>query len=257
MIIFDEKDYAQRIINSGHYQTLQHQGRERKALARYLKYDMGYNDYEIKQKVSEIKSKRKEKYDSDIWDATMNRVIETYDNADYIKDYKVGISQAEIDTILDQPTTELRNLLFVLTVYFKWARNTREYLCMRGTDTWVKEADLDCCKLAGLSKLRKAERIQLFNILYHKGVYKSDYIRKYHDIFTLPFIDDKTPVIVIQDFNEILAYLEQYLNPDSCTHCEVCGALIHKSAHNRVRCKWCNMNRKHKKGEQTNVCFTR
>lgn len=249
MIIFDEKDYAERILKSGHYQTLQYQGRERRALARYLKYDLGYNDFEIKQMVSKIKSRRKEVFDRATWDMVMNKLLQVYDKSDYIKGFKVGISKSEIDIILDQPTIELRNLLFALTVYFKWARHTKERLCMRGADTWVKEADLDCCKIAGIDKLRKTERIKLFSILLKKGVYQSDYIRRYCDIFTLPFIDDKTPVIVIDNFNDIMAYLENYINPNSCTHCASCGALIYKNTNKRRFCKWCSTNRKHKKGE--------
>lgn len=248
MIIFDEKDYAERIMKSGHYQTLQHQGRERRALARYLKYDLGYNDFEIRKTVAGIKSNRKEIYDEQIWNDIMNKLISVYDNADYIKDFKVGISQSELDIILNQPTIELRNLLFVMTVYFKWARNTRERLCMRGTDTWVKEADLDCCKIAGLDKLRKPERIKLFNILFTNGVYKTDYIRRYNSIFTLPFIDDKTPVIVIDNFSEILAHLENYIDPNTCTRCTECNALIYKTSNRKHLCQWCADNRKHKRG---------
>lgn len=245
MIIFDEKKYAEKIIRFGYYQTLQFLGKERRAVARYLKYDMGYSDYEITKAITNIKSRKKELYDDDVWENVMVKLLNGYDKSEYIKDYRVGISQTELDIILDQPTIELRNLLFVLLVYFKWARNTKSRLCMRGTDTWVKEEDLDCCKIAGLNKLRKSERVDLFSILYKKGVYKSDFIRKYNNIFTLPFVDDKKPVIVIDDFTEIIAHLENYIDPNKCTHCIECGALTYKTSNRQKACKMCSKNRKH------------
>lgn len=226
-------------MRAGCYQTLQHQGKERRALARYLKYDLGYNDYQIKETVSKIKSKRKEIFDDDIWDEIMSKLLDKFDKGEYIKDLKVGISESELDVILNQPTTELRDLLWVLTVYFKWARNTKERLCMRGTNEWVKEADLDCCRLAGLERLRKNERIQLFNILVKNKLYNSDYIRRYHSIFTLPFIDDKKPVIIINDYNDIVAHLENYINSTSCIKCEECGSLVRKKTNNQRYCTIC------------------
>lgn len=235
-------------MRTGYYQTIKHQGQERRALARYLKYELSYGDKEIKDTLSSIKSKRKEMFDNDIWDEIMDRLLVSYDNSEYIRGFQVGISQGELDVILSQPTLELRNLLFTLTVYFKWARSTKERLCMRGDDTWVKEADLDCCKLAGIDKMRKQERTKLFNALYVSGVYQTDFIRRYNDIFKLSFIDDRTPVIVIEDFNEIVAHLENYLDPKSCTKCSVCGSLIYKTNNRKHMCKWCSNYRKHKKG---------
>lgn len=231
-------------MQSGNYQTLKWQGRERRALARYLKYDLGYNNFQIKETVTSIKSKREEVYHEEDWHFIMQKMIEYFDKGEYVKDIPVGISKTELEVILDQPTIELRNLLFVLTVYFKWARKTKERLCRRGTDEWVKEADLDVCRMAGLDKLRKAERNNMFYILGQKEVYKSDFIRRYENIFTLPFIDDKTPVIVINDYEEVLANLENYLNPDNCRKCSKCGVLIYRTSNVRHLCKWCAEHRK-------------
>lgn len=247
MIIFNERDYAERIIDSGWYHTLQYQGQERRALAKYLKYKRGYDDQQIKDFVGRIKSKRKEIYDDDVYESIMDKLVEKYDKTEYVYDLKVGVSQDELNIILLQPTIELRNLLFVLLVYYKWALQTQDRLCVRNNTIWVKEADLDCCKIARLGNLRKDERIKLFSDLYSSGLYDSDYIRRYHNIFTLNFVDDKEPVIVIDDFHDILAHLEYYLDPNSCIHCSYCNSLIHKTGHNHKMCKECRKHRKHQK----------
>lgn len=247
MIIFNERDYAKRILNSGYFQTLKYQGQERRAIAKYLKYDKDYNDQQIKKTITNIKSRRKEIYDNDIWDSIMNKLIDKYDKSEYVCDINVGISQTELSIILSQPTIELRNLLFVLLVYYKWAIQTKEKSFIRKDAIWVREADLECCKLAHLEDLRKNERVTLFSELYKSKLYNTDYVRKYHNIFTLTFVDDNEPIIIIEDFCDILAYLEQYLNSNKYTECSECGSLIFRTSNRRKLCKMCANNRKHRK----------
>lgn len=247
MIIFNEKDYAERVIKSGYFQTLKYQGQERRAVAKYLKYEKGYDNQQIRDAITSIKSRRKEMYDEDIWDGIMDKLIINYDKSEYLCDIEVCISQSELDIVLSQPTIEMRNLLFVLLVYYKWAVQTREKSFMRKEHIWVREADLDCCKLAHLDKLKRDERISLFGALYRTNLYNTDYVRKYRNIFTLTFIDDNEPVIIIKDFHDILAYLENYLDPSSCLHCSECGSLICKTGRNHKMCSSCRNNRRHQK----------
>lgn len=247
MIIFNEKDYAERVIKSGYFQTLKYQGQERRAVAKYLKYEKGYNDQQIKNAITKIKSRRKEIYDEDIWDSIMDKLIINYDKSSYLSDIKVGISQSELDIILAQSTIELRNLLFSLLVYYKWARQVGERSFIRKEHIWVREADLDCCKLAHLDDLKRDERINLFGELYRTGLYSTDYVRKYRNIFTLNFIDDNEPVLVIEEFGDILAHLEKYLNSNKYTECSECGSLIFRTSNKRRLCKMCVNNRKHRK----------
>lgn len=247
MIIFDEKDYAERVIKSGYFQTLKCQGQERRAVAKYLRYDKGYNEQQIRDTITKIKSRRKEIYDEDIWDSIMDKLIVNYDKSEYLYDMKVGISQSELDIVLSQPTLELRNLLFALLVYYKWAEQIRERSFVRKERIWVREADLECCKLAHLDNLRKDERILLFGALYQSGLYNTDYVRKYRNIFTLTFVDNNEPVLVIDDFGDVLAHLEKYLNSNKYTECSECGSLIFRTSNKRRLCKMCVNNRKHRK----------
>lgn len=247
MIIFNERDYAERVIKSGYFQTLKYQGQERRAVAKYLKYDKEYTDQQIKDTITGIKSRRKEMYDEDIWDNIMDKLIINYDKSEYLCDISVGISQNELDIILSQPTIELRNLLFSLLVYYKWAAQTRERSFIRKENIWVREADLDCCKLAHLDDLKRDERISLFGALYQTNLYNTDYVRKYRNIFTLTFVDDDEPVMVIDDFGDILAHLEKHLKSNKYTECSECGSLIFRTSNKRRLCKMCVNNRKHRK----------
>lgn len=250
MIIFNEKDYAERVIKSGYFQTLKFQGQERRAVAKYLKYEKGYTDQQIKDAIIDIKSRRKEMYDADIWDNIMDKLIINYDKSEYLCDIKVGISQSELDVVLAQPTIELRNLLFSLLVYYKWASQTRERTFVRKERVWVREADLDCCKLAHLDSLKRDERISLFGDLYKTHLYDTDYVRKYRNIFTLTFVDNKEPVLIIDEFGDILAHLEKYLQSNKYTECSECGSLIFKTSNRRRLCKMCVNNRKHRKNQK-------
>lgn len=247
MIIFNEKDYAERVIKNNCFQTLKYQGLERRAVAKYLKYEKGYSEDHIKEFITNIKSKRKELYDEEIWDSIMNKLIINYDKTEYLYDIEVHISQSELDIVLSQPTLELRNLLFVLLVYYKWASQTKDRSFIRRDAIWVREADMECCKMAHLDKLKRDERILLFGELYQSGLYSTDYVRKYRDIFTLNFIDEGTPIIIIKDFHDILAYLENYIDPNNCIHCSQCNSLICKTGRNHKMCSSCRNNRKHQK----------
>ena len=53
MLVFDEKRYAEEIINNKKYSTIKTQGRERSILVRYLK-SLGYTVDEIKNVLLEI-----------------------------------------------------------------------------------------------------------------------------------------------------------------------------------------------------------
>lgn len=245
IIIWDEKKYAQRILKTKRYQTLKFQGKERRALARYMKYDLGYNETQTRECLNSIRSKRQEMFDKDVWDSVISKLLDKFDDYDYMRDITVNISKTEIDIILNQPTLELRNLLFVLTVYFKWAVNSNERVCQRKDGVWVKNADLDCCKIAGLDKLRKFDRYKLFYILEKEtNVYKSDFIRKYNEIFTLTFLDDNEPAIIIDNYTEVLAHLENYIDSSKCCNCSICGDLIYKTVHNKIMCNNCRSDRK-------------
>ena len=54
MIIFDEKQYAEKILRNKEYSTLKNQGQERCAIARYLRYEKGCMDEEIIQTLLKI-----------------------------------------------------------------------------------------------------------------------------------------------------------------------------------------------------------
>ena len=53
MLIFDEKKYAENIINNKRYETVKTQGRERCVLVRYLA-SLNYSVEEIKKVLLEI-----------------------------------------------------------------------------------------------------------------------------------------------------------------------------------------------------------
>ena len=120
MLIFDEKKYAENIINNKRYETVKTQGRERCVLVRYLT-SLNYSVEEIKKVLSEIPMSGGEYLSSKDKDVIFSKIIAKANEYEFVTNKVVKIYQSELDIIEQVEDDYARHLLFVYLVYYKWA----------------------------------------------------------------------------------------------------------------------------------------
>ena len=240
MLIFDEKKYAQEIIDNRKYNTIKTQGRERCVLVRYLT-SKGYNDDKIKSVLSAIPMSGGEYLSEKEKDVIYSKIINKANDFPFITGIKVKIYRSEMDAICSVPNIYARNLLFVYLVYYKWAIQI-DYLSFYSKKNDIMmaiENNNDIWKIAGVSKLRVADRYLLCNILFTKGLYKIDNFKSHNYIY-IPFAaDDGEQVMEISNYDNILGELLLYLEPEQYKRCVVCGKVIKKTRSPKKYCIDC------------------
>lgn len=240
MLVFDEKKYAEGIIGSKQYNTIKTQGRERCILVRYLT-SLGYDVEKIKNVLNEIPIAGGEYLSAKEKDVIFSKIIAKANEYDFVTNVKVVIFQEELDIIQTITDRDVRSLLFVYLVYYKWAKNVKhlQFYSKKNNVTMVVENNNDIWKLAGLSKLRVSDRYRLCNILFNKGLYKIDNFKSHNYIY-IPFAKNEgTPVIEISNFNNILDELFLYEQPTEYKRCNICGVVIKKTRSPKKYCKEC------------------
>lgn len=240
MLVFDEKEYAIDILNNKKYNTTKTQGRERCILVRYLTY-LGYDNDYIKEVLNKIPIAGGEFLSDKDKDLIFEKIIAKANKYDFIFDISVDIYEEELDTIMTIEDLHARHLLFILLVYYKWAVkvNYLQFYSKKNDIIMVIENNNDLWKIAGLSKLRVADRYRLCNLLYNKGFYRIDNF-KAHNYIYLPFVrEEGNIVITINRYNNILGEMLLYENPKEYKRCVVCGTVIKKTRSPKKYCTDC------------------
>ena len=240
MLVFDEKRYAEEIINNKKYSTIKTQGRERCILVRYLT-SLGYNVDEMKNVLLEIPMSGGEYLSDRDKNIIFSKIISKANEYEFITDITIKIYKSELDIIQTVEDDHARNLLFTYLVYYKWAKNIKhlQFYSKKNDITMVVENNNDIWKLAGLSKLRVADRYRLCNLLYSKGLYKIDNFKSHNYIY-IPFVvEDGEVAIEISNYDNILGELLLYEKPLEYKRCAVCGIVIKKTRSPKKYCTNC------------------
>ena len=116
MLVFDEKKYAEEIINNKKYSTIKTQGRERCILVRYLT-SLGYNVDEIKNVLSEIPMSGGEYLSDRDKNIIFSKIISKANEYEFITNITIKIYKSELDIIQTVEDGYARNLLFIYLVY--------------------------------------------------------------------------------------------------------------------------------------------
>lgn len=240
MLVFDEKVYAENILEAKTYNTIKTQGRERCILARYLT-DLGKTPQEIKKVFSKIPMSGGEYLSDKEKDVIYSKILAKSNEYDFVTGIKVIIYKSELEIIEALPEEELRCLLFVYLVYYKWASNVRhlKFYSKKNDVMMVIENNNDLWKLAGLSKLRVSERYRLCNQLFNKGLYRIDNFKSHNYIY-IPFAKDTGEVAFeISNYENIVGELLLYERPTDYKRCAVCGVVIKKTRSPKKYCTKC------------------
>jgi len=240
MLVFDEKKYAEDILNNKHYNTIKTQGRERCIVARYLT-SLGKTPQEIKDVLSEIPMSGGEYLSEREKSIIYSKIIAKSNEYDFVTNIKVPIYKSELEVIEALDSDSLKHLLFVYLVYYKWGCAVKHlrFYSKKNNIIMVVENNNDLWKLAGLSKLKVSERYGLCNQLFNKGLYKLDNF-KAHNYIYLPFAkNDGELAFEISNYDNIIGEFLLYEHPNEYKRCVVCGVVIKKTRSPKKYCASC------------------
>lgn len=241
VIIFDEKQYAEKILRNKEYSTLKNQGQERCAIARYLRYEKGCMDEEIIRTLLKIPMLNGEMLEDYQKEQIFQKIINKSQNYEYVKNITVDLYKEEMDIINSIEDTRCRDLLFCCLVYYKWGCNvfTKSFYSRKLEVNMVLEDDKNISKIAKLSDLSVKERNEKFMFLFSKKYYFNDIINK-KSYFYIPFAKNEgEKVISISNYDNILGELYIYNKEKGYSRCNNCGAVIKKNNNKQKYCNHC------------------
>lgn len=240
MLIFDEKAYAKELLKEKTFKTYRQKDIERYVLIRYL-HSQGLSFDEIENKLQKFPLVGCEYLDKKEIDMIYSKIIDKALSCDLITGIKVDIFKSEMEVINSVKNEHARNLLFILLVYYKWAIN-QSYLYFYSKHNEAKMVmtnDIDCWKLAGLMKLRVADRYKLCNELISNKLYVEDNFKS-HNYFYLPFSKDSGDIAIsIDNYDNIIGELYYYNEPEKYKRCATCGTVIQKTRSPKKYCSKC------------------
>ena len=240
MLVFDEKDYAEKIVSNRHYETIKSQGKERCILVRYFT-NLGYTDLQIKDELRKIPMMGGEFLSDRDKDFIFDKIIKKANEYEYVTGKIVIIYQSELDIIDALEDEKMREILFVYLVYYKWASQVKhlQFYSKKNEVMMVLENNIDVWKLSGVFNLRVAHRYEYLNKLFDLGLYKVDNFKSHNYIY-IPFVvNEGEKKIVISDYKNILGEYQLYKYPDKYKRCCVCGTVITKTRSPKKYCSSC------------------
>jgi predicted RNA-binding Zn-ribbon protein involved in translation (DUF1610 family) len=228
LIIFDEKEYVEKLLKCGFQQPYNKRFKDVFILAKYYKY----NKYSKKRTIRML-TDYMIKYDNEfeINRGNDNEIIAKIVHNVYSHKYhfrhneSVGITKGEIDKILQLKNKNEKQIAFVLLVLSKLYRSRRIY---------VQKNDL--IKLSSVCE----DRGYCDNILGYLD--KINYIDIAGGLIEVLFVDKESEIIAeINDFNNLIEQLYVVLNKYSQneTWCIKCGGQIEKTSNRTKYCPAC------------------
>lgn len=224
MIIFDEKKYAEDLLKNG-YKNKKRVCLDNVILVKYFKY-LGYSEEEIKNKLRELMKDFKYLYNSNILEYEVKKAYSLGYKYDLVFDKVVNITQKEIDTINSIDDLELRKILFVLLVIWKF-RDKQKF--MISNNNLKKLAKVKCKNSAFWDYLHK-----LHNLGYLKA-----FVYKCKPYYKLYIEEGGNVVLSIKNYDDIISYYLSIIYPKEYTHCAICGIPIKKTSNRRKYCSSC------------------
>lgn len=237
MLIFDEKKYAIDLISNG-YKTKKNQGRERCVLVRYLNNE-GFSKNDIINFLKKMPFNGREFIDEDNMNIIYDKIINKSLDFDFMTDIKVDIYKEEMDTILKLKDRDSQNLLFILMVYYKWAKHSKKisFHSKKNGYDWVLENDVDICKYAKIFNKRTSYRYKIFKELHDSGYYINDFILK-KNMFALTFIKEQgEKAFTISNYDDLTLWIDYYNK--KAILCKECSKPVLFTNNSQKYCKEC------------------
>ncbi len=240
MIIFDQKKYAEDVINNG-YSSKRHINRDNIILVKYWKY-MGLNKSEIESNLRKFMSRYKYLYNRNILDSRIRRAMNIGMRYELVTGVTVEILDNEIELINQLDTTQQRRLMFVLLVIWKfWGME----------DFRASNKDI-----IGLTKTKMRNDVFWNNIhqITKKGLLcKRKYREK--DYYVVNMKQVGKPIITINNYKNLIYHYLALDEPEKYGYCEECGAIIKITSNRKIYCRacWREVRRKYQKNIMSEI----
>ena len=247
MLIFDEKKYAENLLKNKEFKTYRQKDIERYVLIRYL-YFIGMEEEEIKKQLAKFPFTGCEYLDKVEVDYIYDKILQKALSRPLVTGIEVDIYDEEMEIIENIEDINVKKLLFILLVYYKWAcqQSYLKFFSRYNNVDMVITNDIDVWKNAGIMNLRTSERYKLCNKLIEKGLYVEDNF-KANNYFYLPFCQKSGKIAIkITNYDNILGELFYFEDKNHYKRCSNCGVVITKTRSPKKYCSSCAKEIKNK-----------
>ncbi len=226
MIIFDEKAYAENLIKNG-YKNKKYISYDNIILVKYWK-SIGLLENEIKDKLSRFMNEFENLFSSaNIVGSKVNKAIEVGMKYDLLTDVVVEITQDELDRINGLETLELRKMMFVFLVVWKF----------RGMPQRLKITNTDILKLSKVKANNDVFWDYIYGITQSGMLSMVEYKRKSY--YRVHMEEHGDVVLHIDKFDDLINYYLSLVEPERYKDCEKCGVPILITTSNNKYCTGC------------------
>jgi len=228
LIIFDEKKYAENLLLNG-YKNIKYISYDNIVLVKYWKY-LGLQENEIRKKLKDFMIEFQEIYSSDISDSKIDRSIKIGMQYYLYTDITVNINDKEIELINTLETMELRKMMFILLLVWKF----------KGKPQRFKLSNVDLMKLSEVKVNNNTFWEYINKITEIKMISLVAYDNK--DYYTINFdLDDDVNenVLSINNYSNPIYYYMNLIEPEKYKNCEECGVLIRLGNNRSKYCRDC------------------
>ena len=231
-MIFDEKEYAEKLLQSGSIKFMYYV--DLVIIAKYLRH-IGKNNRQIKEDLINFCKKFNNDYNEVIYDQRINNAIKTSQKSTLKMHMDINITEEEMKTIRSVDGYNKQKILFVYLALGKHAKNNNTlikrvekekykdfYYVSNGTSNKFFVFKLAKVNLRGEDRVKLLYELGQDNLLGHtrKGS------------VTVLFVDNNSPVdIVITDMNNIISFFKYA--------CPICGEEVENPSAKKNICDKC------------------
>jgi len=240
LIVFDEKKYAENLLLNG-YKNIKYICFDNIILVKYWKY-LGLQEDEIKIKLKDFMIGFQELYSIDTSNSKIDNAIKIGMQYDLSTDIDVQINNKEIELINKLETIELRKMMFILLLVWKF----------RGKPKRFKLNNIDLLRLSEVKVnnnvfwdyINEITKSQMLSMIAYQN---KDYYTINFDLESEDNIDNKV-VFCINNFNNPIYYYMSLIEPEKYKTCEECRVVIKVISNNHKYCPICW--KEHRKEQQ-------
>lgn len=226
MIIFDEKTYAENLIKNG-YKNKKYISFDNIILVKYWK-SIGLLENEIKDKLYGFMNEFENLFSSaNIVGSKVNKAIEVGMKYDLLTDIVVEITQGELNKINSLETLELRKMMFVFLVVWKF----------RGMPQRLKITNTDVLKLSKVKANNDAFWDYIFGITQSGMLSMIEYRSKSY--YRIHMESHGDVVLHIDKFEDLIDYYLSLVEPEKYIRCSECNIPIKASNNRQQYCSAC------------------
>lgn len=243
-MIFDEKEYAEKLLQSGSIKFMYYV--DLVIIAKYLRY-IGKNNKQVKEDLVNFCKKFNNDYNEIIYDQRINNAIKTSQKSTLKMHMDINITEEEMKTIRSAGGYNIQKILFVYLALGKHSKKNNTLIKKNEKEEYkdfyyVSNGTRNKFFVFGLAKvnLRGEDRVTLLYNLGQNGLL--GHTRK--GSVTILFVDEDSPSeIVISDMNNIISFFG-YI-------CPLCGCEVENPSAKKNICDECY--RKQRKERPKNI----